>query len=170
MSDFTNHLGLILYEDRQGRAITVHGRTQWFLSSPLTYLVASEESGERITVPSFNPIGKTDLEVLVALQAGQAFLTDLGSIPQIAWSLGFSPSGPEAKAFVLHDWGCRRRGRAVGYRYTADGHLVPVSYSGKRVDQLLLEAMLVTGCDPLKARTIYDAVRLGADHDWPAPT
>lgn len=168
MSAFTNHLGLILYEDDRGHAITTHGRTQWFLSSPLTYLVGSEDSGERITVPAFNPVGKTELEVLAALASGQAFLSDLGSIPQIAWSLGFSPSGPEAKAFVLHDLGCARKGRNIGYRYGADGHLTPVSYSGKRVDELLLEAMLVMGCDPKKSRTIYDAVRLGSNHDWPA--
>lgn len=168
MSAFTTHLGLILYEDHRGRAVMNEGRTQWFLSSPLTYMVGSEDSGERITVPAFNPIGKSELEILAALAMGTAFVTDLGSIPQIAWSLGFSPSGPEAKAFVLHDLGCARNGRNIGHRFVDGGGMVSVSYSGARVDELLLEAMLVVGCDPHKSRTIYDAVRLGANHDWPA--
>lgn len=166
MSAFTNHLGLILYEDDRGRAITRHGRTQWFLSSPLTYMVGSEDSGERITVPAYSPIGKTELEILGALASGTAFVTDLGSIPQIAWSLGFSPSGPEAKAFVLHDVCYARGGVDVGHRYGVDGHLNPVSYTRRQADNLLLEAMGVLGCDPVKSRLIFDAVRLGGAGGW----
>jgi hypothetical protein len=167
VSKFTNHLGLILYEDHDGRPVLRNGRvTQWFVDPPLTYMVGGEDSGERISVPAFNPVGLTELEILGALASGQAFVTDLGSIPQIAWSLGFTPSGPEAKAFVLHDYGYVRKGVAIGHRYGADGHLTPVNYSRSQVDGLLLEAMGVLGCDPHKSRLIYDAVRLGGAHAW----
>lgn len=161
MSAFTGHLGLILYEDAKGRAILREHRTQFFCNPPLTYMVGSEDSGERITVPAYNPVGMTDAAVLAGILAGSIFITDLGSIPQVAWSLGFSPSGPEAKAFVLHDYGYARRGKDVGHRYRADGSLESVSYTRAQVDGLLLEAMGVLGCDPIKSRIIYDAVRLG---------
>ena len=167
MSAFTNHLGLILFDDDQGRAV-MHAtdQTLWFVNPPLTYYVGSEDSGARITVPSFDPTGLTEAEILAKFDDRTAFITDLGSTPRITWSLGFSPSGPEAKAFVLHDYGYRYKGENIGHRYRPDGTLGPVSYTREEVDGLLLEAMGVLGIDPHKARIIYDAVRLGGATGW----
>lgn len=166
MSLFTNHLGLILYENQAGHPVLRHGATQWFVNPPLTYMVGAEESGERITVPAFNPVGRSDMEILGLLAAERVFLSDLGSIPQIAWSLGFTPAGPEAKAFVLHDYGYLKKGLGVGYRYSGTGHLEAVDYTREHIDNLLLEAMLVVGADPGKARIIHEAVRIGGAHAW----
>lgn len=167
MSDFTGHLGLTLYDDDQGRAVLrAADQPLWFVSPPLTYMVGSEDSGLRITVPSFHPEGLTQAEIEAAIAAGTAFVTDLGSIPKIAWSLGFSPSGPEAKAFVLHDYGYSRRGVDIAHQYRADGSLAPVSLDREQVDGLLLEAMGVLGINEGHARIIFDAVREFGAHGW----
>lgn len=166
MSAFTGHLGLILYEDHLGHPIMRGPVTQWFCWPPLTYMVGSEDSGERITLPAFNPVGHTELEILALLVAKKIMVSDLGSTPQVAWSLGYLPNGPESKAFYLHDYGYVMRGQNIGHRYNADGSVTPVSYTRKQVDDLLLEAMGVLGCDPGKSRLIYDAVRLGGAKAW----
>lgn len=166
VSAFTGHLGLILYEDHLGRPVMRGPVTQWFCWPPLTYMVGSEDSGERITVPGFNPVGRSELEILALLASGQAFVSDLGSTPRIAWSLGFLPNGPESKAFLPHDYGYRMRGVNVGHRFNPDGSVTSISYTRKQMDDLLLEAMGVLGCDPGKSRIIYDAVRLGGAGAW----
>lgn len=167
MSLFTNHLGLILYDDAAGHAM-LRGNDQplWFVDPPLTYRVGAEDSDLRITVPSFNPVGQSAERIRAGIAARSIFVTDLGSTPQIAWSLGFSPAGPEAKAFVLHDFGYAHRGVNIGHRFMPDGTLQPVSFDRAGVDGLLLEAMDALGVDPGKARIIHEAVRLGGAGGW----
>lgn len=166
MSRFTSHLGLILYEDDRGRARMKEGRTQWFVNPMLTYDVGEELSGETITVPAYDPAGKTDAEIIAALILGTIFLTDLGSIPQVAWSLGLSPAGEAAKAFVIHDRIYVMKGLNVGFRVDFAGDGEPVSYTRKQADDLLNEAMKVCGVPAWKRAIIYAAVRLGGANGW----
>lgn len=161
MSRFTDHLGLILYEDRQGKAILSGPRTQWFVNPPLSYEVGALGSGEVITVPGMNPVGLTDAEILAALLARRIFISDLGSTPQITWSFGYAPNGPESKAFVLHDYNCQFKGIETGHRYNPDGTLTPVSYTCREVHDLLLESMLVVGIPEHHAHIIHRAVLIG---------
>ena len=114
----------------------------------------------------FNPVGKSFSEIEAALAANPAIPSDLGSTPPIAWSRGFLPNGPESKPFRIHDEGYRRRGVGLGHCYTASGALQALDYTRKQVDDILLEAMMVVGCDPLKSELIYEAVRLGGAKDW----
>ena len=146
MSRFTAHLGLELIEGGEGRPLlTRDGRCQWRLSAALTYDVGAKGSGETITVP----VGAC---------------TDLGSIPQLAWSLGFSPDGAGTKAFVIHDFlyrtlggcmwnGARLRSRAAGY-------------SRREADAILREALGVLGVGRWSRTIIWAAVRIGGGKGW----
>ncbi len=147
MSRFTDHLGLTPLEDEIGRPIpTEDGRTQWsVLPPPMSYEVGAEGSGERITVAA----GAT---------------TDLGSIPRLIWSLGFSPDGVGAKAYVLHDFLYRTRGtclwRGDCYRTRA------LAYSRAEADAILKEALAVLGVPAWKRQVIWLAVRVGGSGGW----
>jgi hypothetical protein len=161
MSAFKNHLGLILYEDRQGKAILSGPRTQWFVNPPLSYERGGVGSGEVFTVPGANPVGWTDAEILAALLARRIFISDLGTTPEITWSFGYAPNGPESKAFVLHDYGCANKGFEIGHRYNPDGSITPISCTCREVHDMLLEAMLVVGVKEHHARVIHEAVLIG---------
>lgn len=137
MSRFTDHLGLVEAEGADGRPKQREGRTLWVLCWPLSYEVGALGSGVVITVP-------------------RGYETDLASIPQFAWSLGFSPSGPWAKAAVVHD-----------YLYTLGGRLPDGrAYSRAAADKVLDEAMAVLGVPAWRRAVIWAAVRLGGALGW----
>lgn len=151
MSAFTNHLGLREYVDAHGVDIpTRDGRMQWYVDGPpfLSFSVGGEDSGETVTVPG----GEWE------------FHTDLGSIPQAAWSLGFPPDGIGAKAYVIHDFLCDTLGTGVwrGQRWITRSH----PYSSDEAASILREALTVCGVDSLHANTIAAAVRVGGPK-WP---
>lgn len=166
MSRFTSHLGLYLYEDDAGHPVMREGRTQWFVTSPLVYEVGAEGSGETITVAAFDPAGKTFAQIVILQALGRAFVTDLGSIPSVAWSLGLSPSGAAAKAFVIHDRLYSARGVAVGVRRLVNGDRLAVNYTRKQSDDILMEAMKVCGVAAWKRGVIWAAVRVGGGKGW----
>jgi hypothetical protein len=146
MSAFTNHLGLVEWTDDKGRPIpTRDGRMQWYVAGPpfLSYEVGAQNSGESITVPGLD----------------WGFHTDLGSIPQAAWSFGFPPDGIGAKAFVVHDLLCSTLGTGIwkGQRWITRSR----PYSSLEAADILREALLVCGVDPLHAGLIRKAVVVG---------
>lgn len=146
MSDFTNHLGLWEWLDDRGRLIpTSDGRVQWLVDGPpfLSYEVGSENSGVSITVPGGEWV----------------FHTDLGSIPQAAWSLGFPPDGIGAKAYVIHDFLCDTLGTGIwrGQKWTTRQQ----PYTSHEAADILHEALLVCGVDSVHAALIRDAVLAG---------
>lgn len=152
MSRFTSHLGLVLYEDADGRPVLRDGRSQWFLSEPLGYDVGAEGSGESIVVPATDFEHMTPLQITAALLAGTAFLTDLASIPRLVSGM-LPPDGPWAKAAVVHDYLYVTRG--IGGRYDR-----------KRADDILKEAMAVLGVPAWKRQVIWMAVRVGGAGGW----
>lgn len=146
MSGFTGHLGLQLIENADGDPLlTDDGRCQWAVAIPLSYDVGAEGSGETITVPA----GAT---------------TDLGSTPQISWSLGFSPDSAGAKAFVIHDLLYRTKGtcvlNGVCYRTRA------LPYTRAEADGILREALAVLGVSAFRRGVMWAAVRLGGQSGW----
>lgn len=40
----------------------------------------------------------------------KGFVSDLASVPQAFWSMGFSPNGPWVYAAIVHDWLCEYKG------------------------------------------------------------
>lgn len=74
--------------------------------------------------------------------------TDFGSVPQILWNV-LPPIGLATRAFVLHD-----------YLYTAQ------IYTRLKSDNVLLEAMVVLGVNPVKRWFIYAGVRMGGWSAW----
>jgi hypothetical protein len=145
LSGFTNHLGLLEYDGPDGKPIpTRDGRMQWYVAGPpfLSYDVGAKDSGESITVPGL----------------AYEFITDLGSIPQMAWSFGFPPDGIGAKAYVVHDLLCRTDGSGVwaGQKWITRSH----PYSAHEAADILHEALIVCGVDEHHAREIRQAVNL----------
>lgn len=152
MSRFTSHLGLTLYENANGRPVLRDGRSQWYLWSPLLYEVGAEGSGEIITVPAFNPEGKSDEEIVALFLTGLAFVTDLASIPWLVRGI-YPPDGPWAKAAVIHDYLYKTKG--LGGRYAR-----------AEADAIFYEAMGVLGVPEWRRRVIYTAVRVGGAKGW----
>jgi hypothetical protein len=70
------------------------------------------------------------------------FVTDLATIPRLFWSI-MPPDGEYAKAAIIHD-----------FLYTNN------TFERYRCDQILEEAMEITGVDLWKRKVIYAAVRL----------
>lgn len=165
MSRFTSHLGLTPYERRDGTPILRGDRVQWFLTEPLSYDVGDEASGETITVPAFLPWGKADEEIVALLMKGDAFLTDLASIPWPARGL-LPPDGPWVKAAVIHDRLYATKGMNCGVRLTSAGEGSPVSYSRKSADDILAQAMKVLGVPAFKRGLIHSAVRAFGGRGW----
>lgn len=79
-------------------------------------------------------------------------LTDLASVPRLAWSL-FPPDGVWLEAAVIHD-----------YLYATKG--LNGVWSRKEADDLFLEAMKELGVNKLDRTCIYRAVRLGGSFGW----
>ncbi len=90
--------------------------------------------------------------------------TDLASVPQIVQSV-VPKTGKWNRAAGLHD---------LGYRYNG---AIPVFNIGQPlrnaglierldVDNLLLEAMIADGVDPVHCKIIYEGVRMGGWDSW----
>ncbi|MDT3678904.1 MAG: DUF1353 domain-containing protein [Burkholderiaceae bacterium] len=87
---------------------------------------------------SFQPVGVPD-----------GFVTDLTSIPQIAWSFGIRPEGPYAYAAIIHD-----------YLYWMQDR------TREEADQIFLIAMADSKVDESLRNSIYNVVRLGGLSAW----
>jgi hypothetical protein len=129
---FADGLDLTLVEDGAGRPRLRDGRCVWALSTPLIY--AAGPAGAAVIVPA-------------------GYVTDLASIPRFAWSLGFAPDGPWAKAAVVHD-----------YLYATRG--LSGRYSRAQADGILDQAMAALGVPAWRRAVIWAAVRLGGAGGW----
>lgn len=104
----------------------------------------------------------------LVIKAG--FVTDIASVPQLCWSLGFTPDGLHRPAAVVHDLLYQYRGRLDGdqrrYTYeeyneeTSEWELVKRFYSRKECDKLFYRIMRESGTGRTKAYLMYKAV------DW----
>lgn len=103
------------------------GKIRLMLLAVLRY--ASERLGRIVEVPA-------------------RFVTDLGSVPQIAWSL-VPPIGKADGGYVLHDWLYQQGGVTRG-----------------EADAVLYEAMRVAGVSRVLAWTIWSGVRVGGWVGW----
>lgn len=144
MSRFEGDLTLKVIEDASGKPIpTDDGRAQWVACPPS--IVYVQDDGSRITNPTGEP-------------------TDLGSVPQWAWSLGFSPDGQGVEAFVTHDLLYRTRGscvvRGVCYRTRAK------PYSRAEADAILRDGLRLCGVGLVRRNLIWAAVRAGGSEAW----
>jgi len=113
--------------------------------------IATADFGEkwaRLTSP-LRYVSSSDR--LFVVPAG--FATDFASIPRLLWTLVGSPAaGRYRRAAVLHD-----------YLYAqAD----TVGVSRKEADRVFLEAMMVSGVHPARAKTLYYGVRIGGWVAW----
>lgn len=131
MDGFGGPLDLQLEQDPSGRPELREDRCLWTLIAPLSYRT---KTGHLITVPA-------------------GFVTDLASIPQFAWSLGFAPDGPWAKAAVIHD-----------YLYSTKGQ--GGVYTRAQADSILDEAMADLGVPGWRRAIIWAAVRVGGASGW----
>ena len=76
------------------------------------------------------------------------FHTDFASTPRVVWSI-YPPWGKYGPAAVVHDWMYRIQ------FVTRD-----------MADNVLREAMIVLGCDPIDVAAIYEAVHLFGRQAW----
>ena len=83
------------------------------------------------------------------IKVPQGFITDFASIPMIFWSIVGSPTGKYGKAAVIHD-----------YLY------VTQTFSRRKADKILLEAMKVLKVRWWKRRVTWFAVRLFGRKAW----
>lgn len=122
---------------------TTNGRVQWYgCPPPMAYI---DPEGWRITFAPGEP-------------------TDLGSIPQFAWSLGFSPDGEGAEAFVIHDQGYKTKGTHVVNGATFRTR--PTPYTRAEHDAMLLDGLKLCGVSVLRRSLIWAAVRIGGAGGW----
>lgn len=122
---------------------TGDGRVQWYgCPPPMSYI---DKDGWRITFAPGEP-------------------TDLGSIPQVAWSFGFSPDGEGVEAFAIHDQGYRTKGTHVvsGVCYRTR----PTPYTRSEHDDMLRDGLKLSGVGVLRRNLIWLAVRLGGAGGW----
>jgi hypothetical protein len=144
VSRLEGDLTIRLLKDAAGRPIpTVDGRAQWVAVPPsLTYV---QDDGARIT----NPLGEP---------------TDLGSVPQWAWSAGFSPDGQGVEGFVIHDLLYRTAGtclvNGVAYRTRK------AFYTRAEADAILRDALKLCGVGAVRRALIWVAVRIGGAMAW----
>lgn len=134
MNAFAGRLDLELLEDAAGRPRLREDRCLWRLTAPLVYETGAAGAGGTVIVP-----------------AGS--VTDLASIPEFAWSLGFAPDGPWAKAAVVHDF---------LYATAGDGG----RFTRAQADAILAQGMAALGVPPWKRLVIWAAVRLGGAGGW----
>lgn len=111
-----------------------HSESVWETLTPFQYDVSSLGSGITAYVP-------------------KGFFTDLGTIPRIVWSY-ISPMEC-AQCFVLHDWLTENQ-YLVFHQDSGKQENIPVSRV--RVDDILLESMVVMDVPALKRVAIYKAV------------
>lgn len=144
MTHFAGEVTLRVLEDARGRPVpTDDGRAQWVaVDPPLVYV---QDDGFTITNPSGEP-------------------TDLGSIPQAAWSFGFSPEGVGVQGFIIHDLLYRTKGTCqVGgkvYRTRS------APYTRAEADAILRDCLKLSGVGVVRRNLIYAAVRVGGVNAW----
>lgn len=100
----------------------------------------------RLHEPLIYDVGAMDSGVQVVVPEG--FVTDFASVPRGLWNI-FPKWGRHGHAAIVHD-----------YLYWKK------TYSRERADAIFLEAMLVLGTAPWKARAMYRAVRLFGGKAW----
>lgn len=109
----------------------VPGRLRWEVISPLRY--------------------RTTDERLIVVPVG--FLTDLASVPRLAWRI------------VPRDHECARRPAALhDYIYTD----LTRGYTRAEADRIFYRALLEEGMDKVLAWLMYTAVRIGGRGNWRA--
>ena len=131
MSAFAGALDLREVDDGAGDAEEREGRPLWRLLDPLSY---KTRTGHLIVVPA-------------------GFVTDLASIPQFAWSLGFGPAGRWNKPSVVHDYLYATRGQGG-------------IYTRAQADAIFDEAMALCGVPTWRRAVMWAAVRLGGAGGW----
>lgn len=95
--------------------------------------------------------GSTPSSVTHRLKVQAGFITDFASIPRPLWGLVGGPAdGKYRKAAVLHDWLYR----------------TPHIATRSQADQVLLEAMRVSGCSWFQRTVIYSGVRIGGGSSY----
>ena len=110
----------------------------------------------RIFEPFTYHIGEPNSDTFVSVPRG--FVTDFASIPRGLWNVWPPAAGKHSKPAVIHDV-CYTRG------YVERGqHRITISR--KDADDILKEAMAVTGVNWLSRQLIYAGVRLGGGPAW----
>lgn len=120
---------------------TLNGRAEWENEG---LLVCTDPQGFKITV-------------------GRGARTDLGSVPQLAWSFGFPPDGIGVRAYDTHDLLYRSKG-TCDEPGSSRGRLQP--YTRAEADEILRQGLIACGVPPWRARAIWAAVRVGGANAW----
>jgi|ERR1051325_8360214 hypothetical protein len=95
---------------------------------------------------------------------GKGAKTDLGSVPQLAWSFGFPPDGEGVDAYVIHDLLYKTQGLCLwsGEKWRTRSK----PYSRSEADDILRRALIACGVSSWRARIVWAAVRLGGATSW----
>ncbi len=147
MSQFTSDLYLRSYSPAQ--IIAAPGHVQLYeVTQAFSYV--SDLLGRTITVP-----GRPDLS-RPPDPTNSGYVTDFASIPRVAWDL-LDPEDPIiAWPSVIHD-----------YLYSQKGTLLDgFTYTRQQADQVLREAMEVSGAGFFIRESVYEAVELFGGSHW----
>jgi hypothetical protein len=106
----------------------------------------------------------------------KGFVTDIASTPDVCAPLGYKPDGLHRYAALGHDRRYQRRGLMTGFDILGPyQEFDPIreewmdkdrQFSRKECDIRFLEDMLACGTTPLKAKTMYFAVRIFGRLAW----
>lgn len=143
MDRFSGKLVLVLLDDKTHGALR-DGRSLWAVHQGISYKTSI--GGEAtITVPP-------------------GFVTDLASIPRLAWSV-YPPDGPWVKAAMVHDFLYGTGGTGV-WKGHARSITRAAPYTRAEADDILREAMENRGVGIVKRNVIWSAVRAGGAGGW----
>lgn len=123
-------------------AHTGNGRSEWTQQAILNLQL---EDGNHITV-------------------GVGAITDLGSVPQLAWSFGFPPDGIGVPAYLVHDLLYRTKGTCEWTGFTWRTREQP--YTRAEADAILRRGLIACTVPTWRAYAIWSAVRLGGSTSW----
>lgn len=143
MNRFSGKLVLVLLDDKDHGAIR-DGRSLWGVHEPVTYHTSIGGEGD-ITVPA-------------------GFVTDLASIPRLAWNI-YPPDGPWVKAAIIHDFLYDTAGSGL-WKGHGPSITRPAPYTRPEADDILREAMASRGVGVFKRNVIWSAVRVGGRGGW----
>jgi hypothetical protein len=121
---------------------TGDGRSEW---ASVGVLVLQDDDGSTITF-------------------GVGATTDLGSVPQFAWSFGFPPDGIGVRAYCIHDLLYRTQGSCAWTGMTWRTRAKP--YSRAEADVILRKGLVACGVPTWRAWAIWAAVRVGGVGGW----
>lgn len=97
-------------------------------------------------------------------------ITDKASVPQIVWSLGFTPDGLVESAALPHDFLYHHKGRLPkgSFQTLVNGRWVDVDQVWSRLDadRLFLRIMKEAGVPLYHRRLFFRAVRIGGWFSW----